>query len=397
MPMGTIVGLGVLALVGGTAAVLEQQYRRRPGNALVLDQGQWELAKVNDNLLQLQGNLTFTNTTDRFEIMIPEVRVKAKLLSKASLQSVTWKTQCQGNHPDFPPRPDDYWYAYIVKAHKQTQLRVTIDIQGEPEALAALQTAWLRVHYIAYGPGGRTPRVHHVVVPLQYPDPQVTGTWRLGGESETNPVAKVLPIYTHLLTAIDDPVEVIQRYVAPHAQPGDVVTMGETPLAIMQGRYRHPSTVKPGGLARRICCYFLPTSSLATACGMQTLVDVVGAPRVFFAFVGGILLRALGQRGGFYQLAGEQARLIDDVTGTLPPYDQFIVLGPTQVEQVVQDIETQTGLKAAIVDVNDLKAVKVLAASAGVSQDFLTAALRSNPAGNADEQTPIVLLRPVSS
>jgi hypothetical protein len=396
MTVGTILGLGVLALVGGTAAVLEQQYRRRPGNGLEVDQGQWQCTKVNDRQVQLQGTLTFTNTTDRFEIMIPEVKVKTKLLSKASLQGVTWKTQTQNQHPDAPPRPDQYWYAYIVKAHKQTQLLITIDIEGEPDDLAALQTAWLRVHYVAYGPGGRTPRTHHVIVPLQYPDPQVTGTWRLGGDSETSPVAKVLPIYTHLLTAIDNPIEVIQRYVAPHAQPGDIVTMGETPLAIMQGRYYHPSTIKPGPLARRICCYFLPTSSLATACGMQTLVNLVGAPRVFFAFVGGVLLRLVGQRGGFYQLAGEQARLIDDVTGTLPPYDQFIVLGPSQVEQVVQEIEQRTGLKAAIVDVNDLKAVKVLAASPGVSQDFLTAALRSNPAGNADEQTPIVLLRPAA-
>jgi len=127
---------------------------------------------------------------------------------------------------------------------------------------------------------------------------------------------------------------------------------------------------------------------------MQTLVDLVGAPRVFFAFVGGVLLRLVGQRGGFYQLAGEQARLIDDVTGTLPPYDQFIVLGPADPVGVVQRIEQETGLKAAIVDVNDLKAVKVLAASPGVSESFLTDALRSNPAGNADEQTPIVLLRP---
>jgi len=394
MTVGTIVGLGVLALVGGTAAVLEQQYRRRPGNALAVDQGQWQFKRLNDRQGQLQGTLTFTNTTDRFEIMIPEVKVKTKLLSKASLQGVTWKTQIQNQHPDAPPRPDRYWYAYIVKAHKQTQLLVTVEMEGEPAALDALQTAWLRVQYVAYGPGGRTPRTHHAIVPLQYPDPHVTGTWRLGGESETNPVAKVLPIYTHLLTAIDNPIDVIQRYVAPHAQPGDVVTMGETPLAIMQGRYHHPSTIQPGPLARRICYYFLPTSSLATACGMQTLVDLVGPWRVMFAFLGGIVLRLLGTRGGFYILAGDQARLIDDVTGTLPPYDQFIVLGPEDPQGVVDRVQKETGLACAIVDVNDLGAVKILASSSGVSDAILTEALMSNPAGNADEQTPVVLVRP---
>jgi hypothetical protein len=127
---------------------------------------------------------------------------------------------------------------------------------------------------------------------------------------------------------------------------------------------------------------------------MQTLVDLVGPGRVLYAFLGGIVLRLLGQRGGFYQLAGEQARLIDDVTGTLPPYDQFIVLGPADPEGVTKRIERETGIACAIVDVNDLKAVKVLAASQQIPEAFLTAALRDNPAGNADEQTPVVLIRP---
>ena len=180
----------------------------------------------------------------------------------------------------------------------------------------------------------------------------------------------------------------------PHAQPGDIVTIGETPVAIMQDRWHHPSTVKPGFVAKRLCYFFLPTSSLATACGLQTLVDIEGPVRVALAFFIGAIAKVFGKPGVFYQLAGEQARLIDDVTGTLPPYDQFIVLGPDNPQQVVDTIKQQTGLSAAIVDVNDLKAVKILAASSELSTDVLEQSLRSNPAGNADEQTPVVLIRP---
>ena len=96
----------------------------------------------------------------------------------------------------------------------------------------------------------------------------------------------------------------------------------------------------------------------------------------------------------FYRLAGEQARLVDDVTGTLPPFDQFIVMGPDNPQQVAENIKTATGLGAAIVDVNDLKRVKTLAASSDVPLATLESALRDNPAGNADEQTPVVLIRP---
>lgn len=51
-------------------------------------------------------------------------------------------------------------------------------------------------------------------------------------------------------------------------------------------------------------------------------------------------------------------------------------------------------MRTVIGDVNDLKAVKILAASAGLPTAVLESALRDNPAGNADEQTPIVLVRP---
>jgi hypothetical protein len=105
-------------------------------------------------------------------------------------------------------------------------------------------------------------------------------------------------------------------------------------------------------------------------------------------------MKVLGSPGGFYLLAGEQARLVDDVTGTLPPYDQFVVLGPHDPQAVVDEIKAKTGISAAIVDVNDLKAVKVLAATSDVSMATLQDALINNPAGNADEQTPVVLVRP---
>ena len=91
-------------------------------------------------------------------------------------------------------------------------------------------------------------------------------------------------------------------------KPGDVLTIGETPVAVIQGRYRHPSEVEPGMVARLACRVFHPTSSLASGCGMQTLVDLVGPTRVVVALLGGLLLKLIGVQGGFYRLAGDQAR-----------------------------------------------------------------------------------------
>jgi hypothetical protein len=52
------------------------------------------------------------------------------------------------------------------------------------------------------------------------------------------------------------------------------------------------------------------------------------------------------------------------------------------------------GVDVAVVDVNDLGRVKVLAANPGCDQALLQRALRPNPAGNANERTPLVLVRP---
>jgi len=384
------IGIGVLVLVGLGLLAIELQYRRRPGNDLELTLGHWQETIALPNQRVWVGELELVNRTPRLEIMVPELWATTQLLSQGSLAGISWETRVTPAHADAPARADGYWFAYIVKVRKTTHLKVTVDIRGED--LSALESAWVQVHYVTYGPQGRIPKSRHLVLPLAAsPELPAQPQWQLVAN------LGVLPIRTHLLTHLDDPVAVVERYVIPYAQAGDIVTIGETPLAIMQGRWRHPSEVQPGWLARRLCYYFLPTSSLATACGLQSLVDLVGPWRVAFAFIGGAIAKVLGQPGGFYQLAGEQARLIDDVTGTLPPYDQFIVLGPDRPQAVCDRIYQKTGLAAAIVDVNDLQAVKVLAASQGADLTLLTTALRGNPAGNADEQTPLVLIRPARS
>ncbi len=383
--IGTLFGL--LILIGVAAYLfIEWQYRQRPGNDLELTAGDWNLDTYEPQHYAISLDTVFTNRTRTLEIFISEVKVECELLSKGKLDGITVKTEFVPQHEDFGARADNYWFAYIVKTGKATKATLKIDVTG-PD-LSQLKSLWVQVHYMTYGPEGRIPKTGHFIFPLKFPKPEEATQWR------ENSVARILPIPTHLLTNLDSTVEIVKHYVQPYAEPGDIVTIGETPVAIMQSRLRHPNTVKPGWLAKRLCYYFMPTSSLATACGMQTLIDVSGPWQVAYAFAIGAVAKIFGKPGMFYQLAGEQARLIDDVTGTLPPFDQFIVLGPAHSQRLVDQIFAETGLKAAIVDVNDLKAVKILAATAGTDQGLLTQALIDNPAGNADEQTPVVLIRP---
>jgi hypothetical protein len=183
------------------------------------------------------------------------------------------------------------------------------------------------------------------LVPIQKPEPlePATASWRSGED------CRVLPVGTHLLGVLDDPREVLERYTNGLRRSGDVLTIGETPLAVMQGRYHHPQTVQPSALARLLCRVFHPTSSLASACGLQSLIDIVGPARVLVAWLAGTALKAVGIKGVFYRLAGDQARLIDDITGTTPPYDQTLVLGPANPELFCNRMAADLGVAVAVV------------------------------------------------
>jgi hypothetical protein len=342
--------------------------------------------------LEVEGTITIRNPHHRMEVMVPEISVAPVLLGRGDLSPLVVETRITACHPDEEARPDGYWAAYIVKGHKSTaaRLRVTIAATGGVDPATLVDTLWLDLHWVNYGPFGRLHRRDGILVPLRRPSPvePAAAPWRQGD------ACRVLPVRTHLLGLLDDPREVLEHYCGDLLQPGDVLTIGETPLAVMQGRYHHPATVRPSCLARSLCRVFHPTSSLATACGLQSLIDIVGPARVLCAWLAGFALRLLGSRGGFYRLAGEQARLIDDITGTTPPYDQTIVLGPEEPAEFCERMAGDLGVAVAVVDVNDLGRVKVLASSRGCDERLLQRALRPNPAGNADERTPLVLVRP---
>ncbi|MEB3271991.1 MAG: F420-0:Gamma-glutamyl ligase [Synechococcus sp.] len=384
--------LSTLLLLAGLSLLwLELRHRLRPASPLRLSAGPFQV-KRRALGLEITGSITIHNPHRRMEVFVPEFRLEPVLLGRADLSDVNRSVRITPQHPDQEPRADHYWVAYIVKGGRSTTVRIRVQLQGPAGADLEnlIDTVWLDLLWLNYGPFGRIQRRDGILVPVQLPEPQQApgGPWRQGDG------CRVLPLRTHLLGVLDDPQQVLERYAAPLLQPGDVLTIGETPLAVMQGRYLHPATLEPSLLARQLCRVFHPTSSLASACGLQSLIDIVGPARVLCAWLAGAGLRLLGSRGGFYRLAGEQARLIDDITGTTPPYDQTLVLGPAAPAAFCEQMAAALGVGVAVVDVNDLGRVKVLAASRGCDPDLLQRALRPNPAGNADERTPLVLVRP---
>ncbi|MDI9405672.1 MAG: hypothetical protein QM522_03105 [Chitinophagaceae bacterium] len=385
-------GVLIAALLLGLLLLwLELRHRLRPASPLRLTAESFAVEQAGGRVI-VRGMVTLANPHRRMEVFVPQLELRPTLLGRGDLSGVSIRTHVQACHPDEESRPDGYWAAYIIKGRKATRaaLSVTIEAPADVDPAVLLDTLWLEVLWVNYGPFGRLWRRDGILVPLRRPEPlEAAGAaWREGER------CRVLPLRTHLLGTLDDPEQVLRRYAGALVQPGDVLTIGETPLAVMEGRYHHPETVHPSALARLLCRVFHPTSSLATACGLQSLIDLVGPARVLSAWLVGTALKLVGSKGWFYRLAGDQARLIDDVTGTTPPYDQTIVLGPSDPASFCSRMAQALGVAVAVVDVNDLGRVKVLAASAGCDEELLQRALRPNPAGNANERTPLVLVRP---
>lgn len=271
----------LLAGVGLLISTIWVWLRSRPADRLEV-KTQGSTLHRQDSTLRIQTRFQASNLNPIFEVTLAYVQPRFHLLSKGSLDGIPSRIRLRAQHPDETPRSDDYWQAYIISANKQTYFEVEVELNGDISSLDQLQSMWLEVDYIQYGRQLRTPKTAHAIVPIRevasLQDPNwLEREWRsAAGEARR---IRMLPIPTHLLTATDQLVDVVAKYVKPLSQPGDYVAISESAVAIIQGNFRHPSTVKPGWLAQRLCYTFPSKTSLSSAYGLQALIDSSSADR----------------------------------------------------------------------------------------------------------------------
>ena len=205
---------------------------------------------------------------------------------------------------------------------------------------------------------------------------------------------EIIPVPTRILTEKDDIVDQVEKYTKGKIGKDDVVSVAESVVAITQGRVLRPDEMTISPLAQ-FCCRFIPDyGSLASPHGMQALMDVEGEWRVTFALFAGFAGKLIGQPGLFYKWGGEQAALIDDVTGTMPPFDKCVVYGPANPGDVVKRLKERLGCFGALIaDVNDLKRSRVVGATEGMDGQLAANLLIDNPFGNASQKRPICIIK----
>jgi F420-0:gamma-glutamyl ligase len=220
----------------------------------------------------------------------------------------------------------------------------------------------------------------------------VSGSLR-ADRPQSAPGMVAIPVRTRLVSPGDDLVRLIEESVAGIASAGDVIAVSETAVAIAQRQAVAAEFVRPSSLALFLSRHADPMATVSQPESLQIVIDNVGYGRVVYAAVMQVLGRLGGRRGMFYEILGGAIAAIDGYTGTMPPFERTIVFAPQNPDAFAQSVFERLGIACAVVDANDLHKAQVLGLSSNVNRDAVSEALVSNPHGNGDEQTPIVVLK----
>ncbi|WP_309069687.1 coenzyme F420-0:L-glutamate ligase [Microbacterium sp.] len=210
-----------------------------------------------------------------------------------------------------------------------------------------------------------------------------------------------IPLRTRVVMPDDDLDQIITEYAKDAVRPGDLLFVTEKIVAITQGRSYLLSEIRVRPLARFLSKYVQKTPygiGLGMPETMEMALRECGTPRILLAAAVAAVTKALGRRGDFYRIAGDKARAIDGPTsGTIPPYNQAVVLGPDKPREVAHRVQALvgSGVDVAVVDINDIGGNILGSTLDKAGEKRLVRILRDNPLGQGHQSTPLGIVRPI--
>jgi len=361
-----------------------------PKTNLVLVPIDYKLRKKDTNS-EVVINLKIINKSNSKETMVSNLNLDLDFFKSKNnqyLKNLYYEESIYIYSGSIKKNINNYWPTTIIKANSELLIQVIFKFKNN-DLKNKIKYIWLKVFWDNYGHFGITKKQDCLLVNLNPHNQNKKELIQIPLKQDY----KAIAVKTDLLGSFDNPIETVLKYCEGVSKKNDILIIGETPLAIMQGRYIAPQNLEYNIFSKILCYFFHPTSSLATACGMQLLIEKIGVTRITLSLFLGLLFKCIGVKGIFYRLTGFESSLIDDISGTVAPYDKSIVMGPINTKLFCDKLSKVIEVEVAVVDVNDLGGVKILASSNNSVNNILKEILKVNPAGNSDEKTPIVLIR----
>lgn len=205
------------------------------------------------------------------------------------------------------------------------------------------------------------------------------------------------PVRTHVILAEDKMSDVLEKYLTPYLQPGDIIFISEKIVAITQGRAFPIKDIHPSWFSKFLV-KFVHKSPYGIGLGspwtMELALREIGYTRLICAATLAALTKPLGIRGLFYLVAGREVAAIDGPCAyTLPPYNQYAKLGPSKPHKAAKELSKKIGHEVVIIDANDLGVVVLGKSSDKITDKWARAIFKDNPLGQTSEQTPLCIVR----
>lgn len=208
------------------------------------------------------------------------------------------------------------------------------------------------------------------------------------------------PVKTCVVKDGDDLVALLDEYVRPHLQPGDMVFMSEKIVAISQGRAFPIDEIKPSRLAKFLVKFVYKSPygiGLGSPWTMELAIREVGRVKIVFCAIIAGICKIFGKRGVFYNMLGEQVRAIDGPCDyTIPPYNTYAKMAPAKPHEVARTLtQALGGHQVIIIDANDIGVNILGKPDENLVDEELGAIFKDNPLGQASQQTPIAIVRKI--
>ena len=208
-------------------------------------------------------------------------------------------------------------------------------------------------------------------------------------------------ITTHFVQVGESYIDLMEKYVKPWYQEGDILSMSEKVIAICQKRVVTEEELKPGFWARLLSRFVHQTSAgpgMGLPIKMQFAINVCGLPKILWAAFRAAIDKLRGIHGTFYRIAGIEVSGLDGFYGEdIPEYEHMGVRVPENPAGVCDEIFEKTGIVSMIVDANDLDVAMLGHCSQLTQSDGeLLDLIRDNPAGQDRQLTPFILIRPMA-
>ena len=206
-------------------------------------------------------------------------------------------------------------------------------------------------------------------------------------------------IRTHFVRVGESYIDLIETYVKPLWQPGDILSVSEKVIALCQGRIVTEEQERPGLWAKLLSRFVRQTAAgpgMGLPVKMQFAINTCGLGPVLKAAVCAGADKLRGVHGTFYSMLDPEVRGLDGFFGRdIPEYAHLGIRIPSQPDRVCDEVYEKTGVVMMIVDANDLTA-ELLGKAKGLrgwTDAQLLALIADNLAGQDRQLTPFILIR----